>query len=74
MYFLKFYIKSSPKTLKLLNTSHGKEAINSFSSYPTEFVGICDPKEEVSNLEGSFKKWAHRIFIWTAIKSRQTAE
>jgi hypothetical protein len=35
-----FYIKSSPKTLKLVNFSHGGEkgAINSYGSYPTELV------------------------------------
>jgi hypothetical protein len=34
------YIKSSPKTLKLANFSHGSEkgAKNSYGSYPTEFV------------------------------------
>jgi hypothetical protein len=37
---IKFYIKSSPKTLKLGNFSHGSEkgAKNSYGSYPTEFV------------------------------------
>jgi hypothetical protein len=37
---IKFYIKSSPKTIKLVNFSHGSEkgAKNSYGSYPTEFV------------------------------------
>jgi hypothetical protein len=37
---IKFYIKSSPKTLKLVNFSHGCErrAKNSYGSYPTDFV------------------------------------
>jgi hypothetical protein len=37
---IKFYIKSSPKTLKLYNISRGSEkgAKNSYGSYPTEFV------------------------------------
>jgi hypothetical protein len=37
---IKFYIKSSTKTLKLINISSGseKEAKNSYGSYPTEFV------------------------------------
>jgi hypothetical protein len=41
---IKFYIKSSPKTLKLVNFSHGsshgseKGAKNSYGRYPTEFV------------------------------------
>jgi hypothetical protein len=36
----KFYIKSSPKTLKLVNMSRVTEkgAKNSYGSYPTEFV------------------------------------
>jgi hypothetical protein len=37
---IKFYIKSSPKTLKLVNISHESEkrAKNSYDSYPTEVV------------------------------------
>jgi hypothetical protein len=37
---IKFYIKSSPKTIKLVNFSQGSEkgAKNSYGSYPTEFV------------------------------------
>jgi hypothetical protein len=37
---IKFYIKSSPKTLKLVNISPESEkgAKNSYGSYPTEFV------------------------------------
>jgi hypothetical protein len=37
---IKFNIKSSPKTLKLVNISRESEkgAENSFWSYPTEFV------------------------------------
>jgi hypothetical protein len=37
---IKFYIKSSRKTLKLVNFSYGceKGAKNSYGSYPTEFV------------------------------------
>jgi hypothetical protein len=37
---IKFYIKSSPKTLKLVNISRESEkgAKNSYRSYPTEFV------------------------------------
>jgi hypothetical protein len=37
---IEFYIKSSPKTLKLVNFSHGSEkgAKNSYGRYPTEFV------------------------------------
>jgi hypothetical protein len=37
---IKFYIKSSPKTLKLVNFPHGSEkgAKNTYVSYPTEYV------------------------------------
>jgi hypothetical protein len=37
---IKFYIKSSPKTLKLVNISRESEkgAKSSYGSYPTEFV------------------------------------
>jgi hypothetical protein len=37
---INFYIKSSPKILKLVNFSHGSEkgAKNLYGSYPTEFV------------------------------------
>jgi hypothetical protein len=37
---VKFYFKSSPKTLKLLNISRGSEkgAKSSYGRYPTEFV------------------------------------
>jgi hypothetical protein len=35
---------------------------------------FSDPKGEVSTLKASFKNLADKIFIWTAMKSRQTAE
>jgi hypothetical protein len=37
---IKIYIKSSPKTEKLVKVSHGSEkgAKNSYGSYPTKFV------------------------------------
>jgi hypothetical protein len=35
---------------------------------------FSDPKEEVFNLKASFKNRVDKIFIWTAMKSRQTAE
>jgi hypothetical protein len=35
---------------------------------------FSDPKGELSNLKASFKNRADKIFIWTAMKSRQTAE
>jgi predicted HTH transcriptional regulator len=33
-----------------------------------------DPEGEVSNLKASFKNRADKISMWTAMKSRQTAE
>jgi hypothetical protein len=35
---------------------------------------VSDPKGEVSNLKGSYKNPPDNIIIWTAMKSRQTAE
>jgi hypothetical protein len=72
----KFKIKSSPKTLKLVNTSRESEkgAKNSYGSYPTEFVFEVKkltpvipfpsviPEPEVSYLKGSFKKWEEKTF------------
>jgi hypothetical protein len=56
---IKFYVKSSPKTLKLVNISRGsgKGAKNSYGSYLTEFVFKI--KYE---LKASFKKRANKIF------------
>jgi hypothetical protein len=45
---IKFYIKSSPKTFKLVNISREskKGAKNSYDSYPTEFVfGVKNGKK-----------------------------
>jgi hypothetical protein len=77
------YIKSSPKTLKLVNFSPGSEkgAKNSCGCYPTELVFEAKnekitpvkPKAEVSNLKGSFKNREDVILIWRVMISRQTA-
>jgi hypothetical protein len=57
---IKFYIKSSPKTLKLVNFSHGieKGAKISYGSYPKEFV------PEVKNTKIIFQKSSGQNSHW----------
>jgi hypothetical protein len=84
---IKFYIKSSLKTLKLVNFSHGSEkgAKNSYGSYPTEFVSEVKNTKitlvrsipsviQKDHLKGFFKNRADKILIWTAMNLRQTAD
>jgi hypothetical protein len=42
------------------------------SKMKTNPNSFSDPKGEVSNLKASFKNRADKIFIWTAMKSRQS--
>jgi hypothetical protein len=41
---------------------------------PNQTNSFSDPEGEVSNLKASLKNRADNIFIWTAMKSRQTAD
>jgi hypothetical protein len=41
---------------------------------PSQTNSFSDPKGEVPNMKASFKNQADKILIWTAMKSRKTAE
>jgi hypothetical protein len=81
---IKFDIKSTPKTLKLVNISRESEkgAKNSYGSYPTEFVpevqklgtkSVTNPKAKVSKLNGKGRSGEPNFSGQTADGTRQTA-
>jgi hypothetical protein len=66
-------VKKEPKIL-MASTRRNLFLRPKMKTNPSWTNSFSDPKGEVSNLRASFKNRSEIFFMWTAMKSRHTAE